>query len=303
MWALRNLSACCHFGIRRLLGPTLSSLAVFLICFVMHTFLFMVLPLIAEPSQLVPTTTVAGFIFCNILYNYFKASFMDPGCPPEYAAEVARAAELGESPPKKCAKCDRAKPQRAHHCSTCRRCILKMDHHCPWINNCVGFDNYRYFCLFLIYLTAGCASVVFVFGPFALASSSRSSDEAMDEQSLANLRSRMWRMNGGKALSLIFRCTLDEVEGPSCIIMSFMLCLVVLVMLTFLGGTHVVLVVSNYTTIEAMGLVRERRARCWPRNFEVESLGCRPCAQFPAGLRPKCLLERSVAASVHCAAA
>lgn len=35
-----------------------------------------------------------------------------------------------------CPKCDRVKPDRAHHCSVCRRCVLKMDHHCPWVNNC-----------------------------------------------------------------------------------------------------------------------------------------------------------------------
>ncbi|XP_057313532.1 palmitoyltransferase ZDHHC15B-like isoform X1 [Hydractinia symbiolongicarpus] len=50
-----------------------------------------------------------------------------------------------------CEPCYLIKPDRSHHCSMCQRCVLKMDHHCPWINNCVGWGNYKYFILFLSY--------------------------------------------------------------------------------------------------------------------------------------------------------
>ena len=54
-----------------------------------------------------------------------------------------------------CKRCDEVKPARTHHCMMCDRCVFAMDHHCPWVNNCLGAENYRYFLLFLVYLTLG----------------------------------------------------------------------------------------------------------------------------------------------------
>ncbi|XP_065158821.1 palmitoyltransferase ZDHHC15-like [Atheta coriaria] len=50
-----------------------------------------------------------------------------------------------------CHTCKLLKPDRTHHCSTCEACVVKMDHHCPWVNNCIGFTNYKYFLMVVLY--------------------------------------------------------------------------------------------------------------------------------------------------------
>ncbi|KAM7000545.1 palmitoyltransferase ZDHHC15B [Tautogolabrus adspersus] len=58
-----------------------------------------------------------------------------------------------------CDRCQVLKPDRCHHCSVCETCVMKMDHHCPWVNNCVGFSNYKFFLLFLSYSMLYCVFI------------------------------------------------------------------------------------------------------------------------------------------------
>ena len=51
-----------------------------------------------------------------------------------------------------CLICNAFKPERSHHCSICNVCVLNMDHHCPWVDNCIGFNNRKFFMQLLMFL-------------------------------------------------------------------------------------------------------------------------------------------------------
>jgi palmitoyltransferase len=108
--------------------------------------------------------TFGLFLLFNILFNYWSCVLTSPGYPgnflpaPDDLEAGTDFTDYGEGW-RTCRKCHCGKPPRTHHCSVCRKCVMKMDHHCPWVNNCVGFYNYKFFCLFLLYLALGCAFV------------------------------------------------------------------------------------------------------------------------------------------------
>merc|ERR1719198_1808955 len=107
-----------------------------------------------------------------------------------------------------------------------------MDHHCPWINNCVGFQNYRYFCLFMLYLAVSCAVVVVMAWPIFWAT-------------LFHPRGRRHRHRYHSNSRLP-----EYDDGDGLITISVILSASIFFALCFLGGFHVFLVLTNQTTIE-----------------------------------------------------
>lgn len=103
------------------------------------------------------------FVMCQ--WCFLRASFGDPGFVSdkvlqEHNVESMTTERKRTGETRKCTKCKKPKPDRAHHCSVCNRCVLKMDHHCPFINNCVGFRNYKYFFIFIFWTLSFCLFMI-----------------------------------------------------------------------------------------------------------------------------------------------
>ncbi|XP_064283265.1 palmitoyltransferase ZDHHC15 isoform X2 [Passer domesticus] len=138
---------------------------------------------VSNPVEKVAYLVVFHILFVLFVWTYWKSVFTLP-IPPgkkfhmSYAdqeryeseerpevqrqilAEIARKLPVytrtGNGGIRFCDRCQLIKPDRCHHCSVCAMCVLKMDHHCPWVNNCIGFSNYKFFLLFLAYSLLYC---------------------------------------------------------------------------------------------------------------------------------------------------
>ena len=58
------------------------------------------------------------------------------------------------------------KLQTSHYCKICQSMVPYMDHHCPFTGSCVGFKNYSYFFLWLVYGVMGLGYAIMVAFPY-----------------------------------------------------------------------------------------------------------------------------------------
>ena len=118
------------------------------VCF--QQFLTHTLPMLPSPSRFQLFTVYFSMLL--IYVSTILSSFSDPGRVTTSNLKLYPYVpnQLIFFDGKICSTCQITKPTRSKHCSVCNQCFLLYDHHCVWINNCVGYYNYKWFLLFLI---------------------------------------------------------------------------------------------------------------------------------------------------------
>lgn len=94
--------------------------------------------------------------------SYLKGVMTDPGgipSTPKWTTQGQPPSDLHERKRdgtgyRWCKKENKYKPDRAHFCKIIGRNVRRMDHSCPWLANTVGFQNHKFFFLFLLYSNA-----------------------------------------------------------------------------------------------------------------------------------------------------
>jgi len=227
------------------LGPVLATTAQLLIWLVVYIYFAEVYGGIVRRLGIVVANIVTLFgiwLTLNIVVNHLGCLLVGPGFAPasesmystednqlfNHDPEVAE----GRVGPRVCRTCKLIKPWRAHHCRICKRCVLRMDHHCPWMNRCVGFYNYCYFFLFLLYLCGG--TLFFVLSGFLTLYGNR-----------------------------------DEYTGH--LRLALILCFSIFCAMCMFLMLHTILLVTNQTSMEVFGSSRKHRRIKTKRLFSLGS--------------------------------
>jgi len=100
------------------------------------------------------SVAVTSLLFLGAI-SQWQAMLTDPGAVPRDAIPFSKDFRTHNVPVRTCRRCGCFKPARAHHDRISNRCVVKMDHYCPWVNNVVGFNNHKFFILFLAYIFLG----------------------------------------------------------------------------------------------------------------------------------------------------
>jgi len=208
-------------------------------------FLGRILPAVGKEGLVLPYAVVFNLIWGLALVSYVRAHLADPGRVPKRWEDFVRSVgdSLPIAPPRQewqpgkatfCERCEIPRPERAHHCAACKVCVLRMDHHCAWIDNCVGFNNHKFFFLLVIY---ACLASIIAF--------------------VTSLPELLWcvvditGMQDGFGLEATKRLEYTRKTDVLAFIIAGILSLFFVVLLTPMVHTHLPLAARNETAIES----------------------------------------------------
>ncbi|KAG6545226.1 hypothetical protein Mapa_013338 [Marchantia paleacea] len=225
-------------------GPLYILLALSLLSCIIYLYYTTVLPAVHDLHSVegLAHLFLSAWLVYNVFFNYFWCIQTDPGSPPmnfDVGEDLSKfETDSGIPQIRWCKRCRRSKPPMTHHCHICKRCILKMDHHCPWMHNCIGYYNYRYFLVFLLYLWAGCIYTVCM------------------------------------ASIPLFGTSAHEPSKVNGVLFTFVLSLALFGSLSCLLGWHIYLVLTAQTTIDFYSNRQRRRdarrsGQVWVNEFDM----------------------------------
>jgi palmitoyltransferase len=102
-----------------------------------------------DPTQATILLIIGLYLLANTVVNMTRGALTDTTI---YSIEL----QIKQLPEwKYCSHCEQYAPPRSYHCYACDKCILKRHNHCLFLGKCVGYKNYRFYLLFILYVWLG----------------------------------------------------------------------------------------------------------------------------------------------------
>jgi hypothetical protein len=107
-------------------------------------------------------TAIDLILYICTIFFFFKTSLTEPGIIPRRSVLQVLGQRIDQENFKMCTTCFIYKSKRTHHCRECDNCVEIFDHHCRFLNNCIGARNYRYFFIFILFLSLFCILTIVI---------------------------------------------------------------------------------------------------------------------------------------------